>query len=300
MTKLDRQIRFGGLYTALSLVVLLFAVFAVYHLITGFGLSYFNPSNNIGLENFSKGGSYAKATVTEAYSIRRDTEGEYYICPCPDGRSSFILFVPTKNTDWFNKKITKGKTVKVKGQLELLDESDKSTFLSMAQRIGHGFQAGLLRSCRLNYMRFGDYFNKHIILNSIMSIVTILVILFIIRYTVLGAGGNLRSSARKRGYDYDGIKRDFENTEKFGDLFIGNRYIVRKAPLDVFAADDIKSAYKKTEVSRFSQRLPIKARKHYVVIEPLEGKGWKVNCGSEKKAQAALEALQKFSYITIS
>jgi hypothetical protein len=133
-----------------------------------------------------------------------------------------------------------------------------------------------------------------------MAFITIMLLLFIIRYTVLGAVGNLCKSAKKRDYDLDNIKRDFENAEKFGDLFVGNRFVVRKSPLDVFAADEIKTAYKKTELTKLSEKLPFKTKKHYVVIEPIDGKGWKVDCGSEKKAQAALEALEKFSYITIS
>ena len=295
MTRLDKQIHKGGFSVALSLTAVLLAALLVYHLITGFGLSYFYTAKNIGTENFSKGGAYARATVTEAYSVRRDTVGEYYICPCPDGRSTFILLVPTKYTDGFNKKITKGKTVKVKGQLTLLEESDKAAYLNMAQRIGHGYETGLIRSCRLDYMKFGDFFNKHVIINSIMCFISIMLLVFIIRFLVFGSSGRLQKSIRKYDYDLDSIRKDFEDAEKFGDLFIGSRFIVSCDPLDVFAADDIKSAYKKAEPSKY-----LKTKIHYVVLKATDGTERAVNCGSEKKAQGALEALQKFSYITIS
>lgn len=298
MKKLDKIIRKGGIGTFFSLFIPMLAILLIYHLISGFGLSYYFTQKDLSLGAVGDSSTYAKVHFDTARMISAgsDTESAYFAVLCPDGRSSFLLETDEDSAEKINKRLEKGKTVKLRGTAEKLDEKTKNKYLPFF--VQYGYEINLIRNSTFKPLGFTAFWGLHPILNSLTAVILLMIVFLMLRGLMYGSYGHIKKNMRKFGYELEDISNDFETAEKFGRLSIGKKYfILTKKPINAVAADDVVLAYIHHVVEKTSA---IKRSVYSVILTDKKGREYDVRYPSEAKANEALLAISKFGHITTS
>ncbi len=297
MNKLEKTIRKSGIGVFFSLLLIIAAVLIVYHILSGFGLSYYFAQKNLSLGPIGETRTYAKANFDTARMINAgsDIDNAVFAVLCPDGRSSFLLETSEENAQKINSRLDKGKTVKIRGEVRKIDEATKVKYLPFFKQ--YGYEQGLIRDNVFTQLNFVQFWSLHPILNSLTCLILLLIVLFMIRSLMYGSYGRIRKNMRKYGYELDDIAADFETAEKFGGISVGKKYfILTKKPINAVAADDTVLAY----ICHTVEKSSVKSSPYTSVLTDKKGREYETRFSSEAKAQEALAAVSRFGHITTS